>query len=53
MFKCLKYFLTSTQMNRVQQVTSKTKTIKKKQQKKGVGKSKQFVNDVKMKGNSN
>lgn len=39
-------------MNRVQQVTSKTKTIKKKQ-KEGVGKSKQFVNDVKMKGNSN
>lgn len=27
--------------------------LKNKKQKKGVGKSKQFVNDVKMKGNSN
>lgn len=40
-------------MNRVQQVTSMTKTIKKKKKRGWVGKSKQFVNDVKMTGNSN
>lgn len=53
MLKCLKHFDINSN-KQVQQVTSKTKLkMKRKKRKGGRGKSKQFVNDCKMKGNSN